>query len=76
AGCLAVSLATAFGAGAEPGEPHEYPAGITAARLQKVIEEFRALRAGFGLPHYELDCYLTNAQVTFTWRPLQEPHRC
>ncbi|MGH7916600.1 MAG: hypothetical protein ACREQE_03960, partial [Candidatus Binataceae bacterium] len=73
-GCLAVTLATAFGAGAEPCEPHQYPAGITAARLQKVIEEFRALRVAFGLPHYELDCYLTNAQVTFTWRPLQEQH--
>jgi hypothetical protein len=69
-GCLTVNLAAAFEAGAEPCEPHQYPPGITAARLQHVIEEFRALRVAFGLPHYELDCYLTNAQVTFTWRPL------
>ncbi|MGH7933542.1 MAG: hypothetical protein ACREQN_10285 [Candidatus Binataceae bacterium] len=70
AGCLMVNLTPAFESGAEPSEPHQYPAGITAERLQRVIEEFRALRAAFGLPHYELDCYITNSQVTLTWRPL------
>ncbi len=27
------------------------------ARVQRLIEEFRALRVAFGLPHFELDCY-------------------
>ena len=41
-----------------------------AERLQTLIEQFRALRAAFHLPHYGLDCYVTNSRVTFTWSPL------
>jgi len=41
-----------------------------AERLQTIIEQFRALRAAFHLPHYGLDCYVTNSRVTFTWSPL------
>jgi len=39
-------------------------------RLQRQIEEFRAMRAAFGLSHFDLDCYVTNRRVMFTWRPL------
>jgi hypothetical protein len=56
------------------------PAGKTISRsaaeaavanhLQRLIEEFRALRVAFGLPHFELDNYVKNHQVIFTWRPL------
>jgi len=41
-----------------------------ANHLQRLIEEFRALRVAFGLPHFELDSYVKNRQVIFTWRPL------
>jgi hypothetical protein len=41
-----------------------------ANRLRRLIEEFRRLRAAFGLPHFKLDCYVHNHHVTFTWRPL------
>jgi hypothetical protein len=27
-------------------------------------------REAAGLPHYDLDCFVTNEQVIFTWRPL------
>src|SRR5579863_9406196 len=40
------------------------------AKVQRVIEEFRALRVAFGLPHFELDCYPRGNQIVFTWRPL------
>lgn len=40
------------------------------AKVQRVIEEFRALRVAFGLPHFELDCYPRADQIVFTWRPL------
>jgi hypothetical protein len=43
---------------------------LIAERLQTIIEQFRALRAAFHLPHYGLDCYVTNSRVTFTWSPL------
>lgn len=39
-------------------------------RVQRSIEEFRALRVAFGLPHFDLDCYVRGEQMTFTWRPL------
>jgi hypothetical protein len=41
-----------------------------ADRLQRQVEEFRALRSAFGLPHYELDLYGSGHQVNFTWHPL------
>jgi hypothetical protein len=39
-------------------------------RLQRQIEDFRAMRAAFGLSHFDLDCYVTNRRVIFSWRPL------
>jgi hypothetical protein len=39
-------------------------------RLQRQVEEFRAMRAAFGLSHFDLDCYVTNGRVMFSWRPL------
>lgn len=39
-------------------------------RLQRKIEEFRSMRSAFGLPHYELDCYVASRRVTFSWRPV------
>jgi hypothetical protein len=38
--------------------------------LRRAIEEFRRLRTAFGLPHHDLDSYVRNGQVTFTWRPI------
>ena len=38
-------------------------------RLQRQIEEFRTMRAAFGLSHFDLDCYVTNRRVMFSWRP-------
>jgi hypothetical protein len=67
-GCVAIS----FG-----GPDSAKPDGSAAAkglkisdRIQRSIEEFRALRVAFGLPHFELDCYMRGSQMTFTWRPL------
>ena len=44
--------------------------GQIADAIRTSIEEFRRLRAAFGLPHFFLDSYVRNHQVTFTWRPL------
>jgi hypothetical protein len=38
--------------------------------LQRQIEEFRTMRAAFGLPHFDLDCYVTSRRVMFSWRPV------
>jgi hypothetical protein len=40
-------------------------------RLQCQIEDFRAMRAAFGLSHFDLDCYVTNRRMMFSWRPLE-----
>jgi hypothetical protein len=39
-------------------------------KIQRLVEEFRALRTAFGLPHFDLDCYVRGAQLTLMWRPL------
>jgi hypothetical protein len=44
--------------------------GQIADAIRTSIEEFRQLRAAFGVPHFFLDSYVRNHQVTFTWRPL------
>jgi hypothetical protein len=41
-----------------------------ADAIRTLIEEFRRLRAAFGLPHFDLDSYVRNGRITFTWRPL------
>ena len=65
--CLPVNLEAAC-ATAEDGSTRSHQA--IADRVQRLIEEFRALRVAFGLPHFELDCYVSNRRLTFTWRPL------
>jgi len=39
-------------------------------KIQRLVEEFRALRSAFGLPHFDLDCYVRGEQFTLMWRPL------
>jgi len=58
--CLTVDLLPP-----SPGAPLPVP-----DRLQRQVEEFRAMRAAFGLSHFDLDCYVTNRRVMFSWRPL------
>jgi len=38
--------------------------------IRRSIEEFRRLRAAFGLSHFDLDSYTHHGRITFTWRPL------
>jgi len=65
--CLAVNLDSVCAAAANaPSRSDE----AIADRVQHLVEEFRALRVAFGLPHFELDCYVSNRRLTFTWRPL------
>jgi hypothetical protein len=68
AGCVSLALDSASEVrSAEPAGRQEVRIADSVRRL---IEEFRALRVAFGLPHFELDSYVRNGQVTFTWRPL------
>jgi hypothetical protein len=67
--CLPVSLA--------PGEFHasatesaDDSAMTIPERIQRRVEEFRALRIAFGLPHFDLDCYVRGEQLTLMWHPL------
>jgi hypothetical protein len=45
---------------------HTYP----AEGAHRAIQSFRTARAASGLPHFDLDCYVANGKVVFTWRPL------
>ncbi len=38
--------------------------------IRRAIEDFRVRRAASGLPHFDLDCYTSNDQMVFTWRPM------
>ncbi len=38
--------------------------------VRRAIEDFRVRRAASGLPHFDLDCYMSNDQMVFTWRPM------
>lgn len=68
AGCVSLALDGASETRSlEPVGRQELRVADTVRRL---IEEFRALRVAFGLPHFELDSYVRSGQVTFTWRPL------
>lgn len=68
--CLALNLLAPISArGAVAGND---PAAPLLDRLQKMIEDFRAMRAAFGLSHFDLDCYVTSRRVMFSWRPLPE----
>jgi hypothetical protein len=70
--CLTVNLLPAC-----PAEQNSADGSVSSAassipgRLQRLIEDFRAMRAAFGLSHFDLDCYVTNRRVMFSWRPLQ-----
>jgi hypothetical protein len=68
AACLTVNLDSVCAAagGNAPASSDER----IADRVQHLVEEFRSLRVAFGLPHFELDCYVSNRRLTFTWRPL------
>jgi len=66
--CVVVDLSAALGTNS--GSARSKGGKPIAERLQAIIEQFRALRAAFHLPHYGLDCYVTNSRVTFTWSPL------
>lgn len=64
--CLAVTLNSTLKADNLAGA-----AGALVRReLHQVIEDFRLSRTAAGLPHYDLDCYVPNDHVVFTWRPL------
>jgi hypothetical protein len=63
--CVTVDLSPACVARPEAG--NDSP---VSDRLQRQIEDFRAMRAAFGLSHFDLDCYVTNRRVMFSWRPL------
>jgi hypothetical protein len=68
AGCVSLALGAAR-TGTASAARHEVAA---ADAIRRLIEEFRRLRAAFGLPHFELDSYVRNDQVVFTWRPLHK----
>jgi hypothetical protein len=69
AGCVGVALDGACERRTdEPAARQELRIADTVRRL---IKEFRSLRVAFGLPHFDLDSYVRNGQVTFTWRPVQ-----
>lgn len=68
AGCVSLALGQASVAGASGSR-----AQVTVVDgIRRLIEEFRRLRVAFGLPHFELDSYVRNNQVVFTWRPLHK----
>jgi hypothetical protein len=66
--CLTIVLGRATAASAERISSGDE--ARAANRIRRLIEEFRGLRTGFGLPHFDLDSYVANGQVTFTWRPI------
>jgi hypothetical protein len=64
-GCLPIALART-----EPSDVGDTAAQAVPERIQRLVEEFRALRAAFGLPHFDLDCYVRGEELTFMWHPL------
>ncbi|HLW69665.1 MAG TPA: hypothetical protein VKS22_03485 [Candidatus Binataceae bacterium] len=71
AGCVSLALAPMRISGARASSGR-YEVSV-ADEIRQSIEEFRRLRAAFGLPHFELDSYVRNQQLIFTWRPLRKP---
>ncbi len=65
ANCLTIDFSSACEDSGAPDGANSIP-----DRLQRRIEEFRTMRSAFGLPHYELDCYVASQRVTFSWRPV------
>jgi len=66
--CIPVNLDSAFVRNAP--KSHE-SAGIEPNAIIDAIENFRMAREAALQPHYDLDCFLCNGQLVFTWRPLQ-----
>jgi hypothetical protein len=64
-GCVPITLSRGKAASISDMAADEVP-----EKIQHLVEEFRALRAAFGLPHFELDCYVRGEQLTLMWRPL------
>jgi hypothetical protein len=65
--CLVVDLGPACLAAMDNAQETE---DAIADKLQRQVEEFRALRSAFGLPHYDLDLYGSGGNVNFSWHPL------
>jgi hypothetical protein len=68
--CLPVNLDSAikdFASARRSERPNAAPDAILQA-----IENFRMARDAATLPHYELDCFVSNGQLIFTWRPLPD----
>ena len=68
--CLPVNLDSAvkdFAATRCSDRPNAAPDAILQA-----IENFRLAREAKDLPHQDLDCFVSNGQLVFTWRPLPE----
>jgi hypothetical protein len=66
--CLAVDLGGAVEASRH--QPRREPLAET---LHRAVERFRRERVAAGFEHYDLDCYVANRQVVFSWRPLAPP---
>ncbi len=66
--CFAIELnrALAYGGSGLTGSVR----ALVADGLRRSVEDFRRSRSRSGLPHFDLDCYVTNDQMIFTWRPL------
>jgi hypothetical protein len=64
-GCVPITLAAN-----DTSRSSEIGAEAVPEQVQHIVEEFRALRTAFGLPHFDLDCYLRGDQLTLMWRPL------
>jgi hypothetical protein len=64
-GCVPITLARI-----EASSDKDAAAEDVTEKIQRAVEEFRALRTAFGLPHFELDCYVRGEQLTLMWRPL------
>lgn len=69
-GCLPLVLGSGLN-GSQP-QSRDGAGMVTGGGLYGVIEEFRKARLKAGLPHLDLDCYVANGHVVFTWRPLTQ----
>ncbi len=67
--CLTLALNAAT-----PSAAAQAPASDGTAKVHQglygVIEDFRLRRTIEGLPHFDLDYYVSSEQAVFTWRPL------
>jgi hypothetical protein len=66
--CLAVELNWALDRNGSV--PSNTVRALVEGGARRAIEDFRRRRTAAGQPHFDLDCYLSNDQMVFTWRPL------